>query len=181
MYINILEAYYGFNSGSTLKDVTTQVKSLCVGEISEDVKIWIDPTTFKIPDPIRGTRKTFLVRYTTTSSNRFTSPEIYQMGVDGDTITIEAKAAGILIAKRAVYGSYKHNYDITDAFNRFLCARPKSTSIAVDSSLFGKFCYGSDIDPYVPKSLYLHLSNTELAEDLYVCGNDGETVSWDGL
>lgn len=183
MYINVIEAYYGQGSGINLVDVTNQAQGILEGVITSDKEIYVDPSTFSIPDPNQGVRKTFYIKYTTTTQSRFTSPPIVQLGIDSETITIQAAAAGIVYSKRAIYGSFQHNYDITEQFNRYLNIFPKTQEIESigSASFLSKFCYGSDVDPYIPKSLFLHLTNSETATDMYLVGNDGQNLSWQGL
>lgn len=180
MKINVISALYGFgsSSGTSLVDVTKQVTEICSGEISANVNILVDFTTFKIPDPAQYIRKTFVMIYTTETGNGIISSEIVRLGVDGDTITIESNPAGMTIPTVAIYGSGGRVYDISESALNYLNTYPFEDSISIDGSFKNKFCFGSDIDLGVPKSLFLKVNSPDMANSDLVCINDGETGNW---
>lgn len=176
MAIHVLEAFYG--NSEDLVNVTGSVQSLCDDpEPPQGVSFTVDYNSFGIPDPNPGVRKSFMMKYQTDTFHS-PSPTLYRLGCDGQVITIPYGNSGNIFAVRAIYGTVDQYYDITERFNQFLYLNPDVNSITIDQNFLNKFCYGSDIDHGTVKSLFLELTDQQMAVNYTLCAHDGETITW---
>jgi hypothetical protein len=179
MQINVERAFYGSSENDKVVEVTTQVQSLCKDTSGSAISIPVASATFGMDDPDPGVRKTLVIKYSTKNDMGVGSPALYRMGVDGDTLTIPCQGIAVVTALEAVYGTPDEFLNITEAFNTYLAMNPGSGSIEVGSkAFFDFFTCGSDPALGVAKSLYLHLTFSGLAEPKFLCGNDGQTLTW---
>ncbi len=165
--IQILEAYYGSCNINAI-DVTEQVRKK-VDNANTTVSILVDPTTFNIPDPDSGVKKSLTIVFSYgTSSDLILS----KSGVDGTTLNLNLSANQFEITS-ATYGTNLTFIDIKDKLNSFTVESLKNTQLAIGSGEFlNRFCGGTDIAPNVPKTLTV--SFTVRSQKVNVCANDGQ-------
>ena len=179
MKINVSRAFYGSSENNKVVEVTAQVQSLCKDTSGSAISIPVAAATFGMDDPDPGVRKTLVIKYSTTNDLGVGSPALYRMGVDGDTLSIPCQGIAVVTALEAIYGTPDEFLNITEQFNNYLALNPGSGSIEVGSkAFFDFFCCGSDPALDVAKSLYLHLTFSGMAAPTFLCGNDGQTLSW---
>jgi len=179
MQITVERAFYGCSQNDKVVDVTTSVQSLCSDTSGSTISIPVDSATFGISDPDPGLRKSLVIKYSTKNDLGVSSQPIYRMGVDGVTLSIPCQGVAVVQALEAIYGTPDEFQDITHQFNNYLALNPGSGSVVVGSKdFFNFFSCGSDPANGVPKSLYLHLAFSGMADPKFLCGNDGQTISW---
>ncbi len=179
MKITVERAFYGSSQNDKVVEVTASVQGLCDNTSGTDIAIPVASATFGISDPDPGVRKSLVVKYSVKNDLGNGSTSIYRMGVDGTTLSIPCQGIAVAQALEAIYGTPDEFLDITRQFNDFLAMYPGSGSVVVGSTeFFNFFTCGSDPASGVPKSLYLHLTFSGLAEPKFLCGNDGQTISW---
>ena len=179
MKVNVERAFYGSSQNDKVVEVTAAVQALCNDTSGSAISIPVASSAFGISDPDPGVKKTLVVKYSTKNDLGNSSKSLYRMGVDGDTLSIPCQGTAVVQALEAIYGTPTEFMDITKDFNSFLSLNPGSGSVVVGSKdFFNFFCCGSDPALGVVKSLYLHLTFSGLAEAKFLCGNDGQTISW---